>query len=634
MTDDLLWPRYDSPDDLADIERTALSDRGLPPTTYDIVLRAATRTADQIAASYLPDATRWESPRTLTYSGLLRTVHRCAHALHSVGVARRDAVVLLSPNCSELHAITLAAEAVGIAAPINPSLSLDHAAALTELAEASVIVAAGPELDPTVWALARSLAVRTGARTLFALHTDDSDVAATALEPLDGVTVAYLTDHAAALPDDGLPAEPPAADDLAAFFHTGGTTGAPKLAAHTHANQVATAWMIAANGSLSPGDTLFAALPLFHVNALMVTTLAPLLRSQHVLWAGPLGYRDVPLYGIFWKLIERYRIVALSGVPTVYSVLAQMPLDADISSLQFAVVGASPLPPAVRTAFETHTGVRLCEGYGLTEATCASARSFPDHPRPGSVGQRMPYQHVRVVDAETRTPINDADRTGELEISGPAVFAGYIRKTAEGREVDTSGVVTDGWLATGDLARIDPEGFIYLAGRAKDLIIRGGHNIDPAVIEDTMREHPAVVDACAVGRPDQHSGEVPVVYVTVSQPVEIDELVIWAEQRIVERAAMPKSVYIRESLPVTDIGKPFKPPLRADATRKVVAEELTANGYIEAAPDVRTAVVNGAVTVTIPASVSEADATRILGGYTISWRLADSQSTAESVVAQ
>lgn len=195
-------------------------------------------------------------------------------------------------------------------------------------------------------------------------------------------------------------------------------------------------------------------------------------------------------------------------------------------------------------------------------------------------------------------------------------------------------MVTDGWLATGDLARIDPEGFIYLAGRAKDLIIRGGHNIDPAVIEDTMREHPAVVDACAVGRPDQHSGEVPVVYVTVSQPVEIDELVIWAEQRIVERAAMPKSVYIRESLPVTDIGKPFKPPLRADATRKVVAEELTANGYIEAAPDVRTAVVNGSVAVTIPASVSEADATRILGGYTISWRLADSQSTAESVVAQ
>lgn len=104
--------------------------------------------------------------------------------------------------------MTLAAEAVGIAAPINPSLSLDHAAALTELAEASVIVAAGPELDPTVWALARSLTVRTGARTLFALNTDDPGVDASDLEPLDGVTVAYLTDHSAALPDDALPADP------------------------------------------------------------------------------------------------------------------------------------------------------------------------------------------------------------------------------------------------------------------------------------------------------------------------------------------------------------------------------------------------------------------------------------------
>jgi fatty-acyl-CoA synthase len=149
-----------------------------------------------------------------------------------------------------------------------------------------------------------------------------------------------------------------------------------------------------------------------------------------------------------------------------------------------------------------------------------------------------------------------------------------------------------------------------------------------------MREHPSVVDACAVGRPDQHSGEVPVVYVTVSQPVEIDDLHTWAKQHIVERAAMPKSIHIRESLPVTDIGKPFKPPLRADAAREVVADELAASGYPEATPDVRANVVNGAVTVTIPASVSEADAARILGGYAITWHIADSQNTSESVGSQ
>lgn len=281
-------------------------------------------------------------------------MHRFSHAFHHAGIERADAVVLLSPNCSELHAATLAAEAVGIAAPINPSLSPDHAASLIELAGASVIVAAGPDLDPTVWSLARDLAVRTGVGTVFALHSDDPDVTPGALNPLDSVTVAYLNDRSSELPDDRLPTTPPAADDLAALFHTGGTTRAPKLAAHTHANQVTTAWMIAANGSLAPGDTLFAALPLFHVNAVMVTTLAPLLRNQHVLWAGPLGYRDIALYGIFWKLIEKYRIVALSGVPTVYSVLAQIPVDADISSLKFAVVGASPLPPPPRSVVHSN----------------------------------------------------------------------------------------------------------------------------------------------------------------------------------------------------------------------------------------------------------------------------------------
>ncbi len=619
----MTWPTYDDPRDLAVIEQTALADRGLPTSTYEIVVRAAAQSPDHIAASFLPDADRWERPLTRTYSDLLRTVHRFGHALHHAGVERADAVVLLSPNCSELHTATLAAEAVGIAAPINPSLSSDHAAALIELSGATVIVAAGPDLDPAAWQLARSLAVLTDVTTIFALHSDDPDVTASELEPLDGVTVAYLADRAAGLPDEALPAAAPVAGDLAAFFHTGGTTGAPKLAAHTHANEVATAWMIAANGSLSPDDTVFAALPLFHVNALMVTTLAPLLRNQHVLWAGPLGYRDISLYGIFWKLIEKYRIAALSGVPTVYSVLAQIPVDADISSLKFAVVGASPLPPAVRDAFESHTGVGLCEGYGLTEATCASARSFPEHPRPGSVGQRMPYQRVRVVDPETGAVIDDANSAGDLQIAGPAVFAGYVRRTAAGRVIDSSTVVTDGWLTTGDLARIDADGFIYLSGRAKDLIIRGGHNIDPAVIEDALRTHPAVVDACAVGRPDRHSGEVPVVYVTLSEPADIDDLTRWADEHVTERAAAPKAVYIRESLPVTDIGKPFKPPLRADAARGVVADELTAHGRPDAADEVRADVVNGAVVITIGSTVSRADADVILGDYAINWRIDD-----------
>ena len=200
-----------------------------------------------------------------------------------------------------------------------------------------------------------------------------------------------------------LPDGPPAASDIASYLHTGGTTGTPKLAARTHANEVSNAWMTRASNVLDQDSVIFAALPLFHTNALLVTVLGPLLKGQHVVWAGPLGYRDVPLFQNYWKIVERYRITAMSGVPTIYAVLAQIPVDADISSLKLPIVGAAPLPPAVATAFEARTGVRLCQGYGLTEGTCASSLSWPEAPRPGTVGQRLPYQQARTVRIDEAT---------------------------------------------------------------------------------------------------------------------------------------------------------------------------------------------------------------------------------------
>ena len=173
---------------------------------------------------------------------------------------------------------------------------------------------------------------------------------------------------------------------------------------------------------------MFAALPLFHVNALVVTLLMPLFKGQQVLWAGPLGYRDPALFARFWTLVQHYRIASMSAVPTVYAALTQHPVDADISSLRLAIVGASPLPPAVRDGFHAHTGVTLMEGYGLTEATCASARTFPDAPRPGSVGQRLPYQRMKAVRVRADGTWEDLPpgRPGVLAISGPTVFPGYV----------------------------------------------------------------------------------------------------------------------------------------------------------------------------------------------------------------
>ena len=206
------------------------------------------------------------------------------------------------------------------------------------------------------------------------------------------MVVAYLDDVIAG------PAEPtawsvrnrPRAQDLAAFVHTGGTTGAPKVAAHTHANQLACGQAIAQCSGLTAGESILGGLPLFHVNALLVTGIAPMFGGQRVVWPSPAGYRDPALYARFWQIVEHYQIAAMSAVPTVYGALTRVPVDADISSLRIPIVGASPLPASVREAFAAHTGRRLLEGYGLTEATCASTFTPPGEERIGSVGRALP----------------------------------------------------------------------------------------------------------------------------------------------------------------------------------------------------------------------------------------------------
>ena len=447
------------------------------------------------------------------------TPHRAATVLSDLGISRSDAVAVISVNCAEMLPLLLAAEAVGIFAPINPGLTAEHAQELVRLSGAKVIVAAGPELDAAIWADARAIARDTGARALLALRPTAPDGEPPKLDGPDGVEVAYLADRMAGANATELPGDPPSAGDIASYLHTGGTTGTPKLAARTHANEVSNAWMIRASNVLDEDSVIFAALPLFHTNALVVTVLAPLLKGQHVVWGGPLGYRDTALFPNFWKIVERYQISAMSAVPTVYSVLAQTAVDADISSLRLPIVGAAALAPAVRDTFHACTGIVLCEGYGLTEGTCASALSWPGAARPGSVGQRLPYQEARAVAVDEATgewtflPENEI---GTLVLRGPNIFAGYLARGSSGPEFRAEGKIKDGWLDTGDLASVDAEGFIRLAGRAKDLIIRGGHNIDPATIEDALLAHPDVTAAAAVGRPDPHAGEVPVAFVTIT----------------------------------------------------------------------------------------------------------------------
>ncbi|EOD60588.1 acyl-CoA synthetase [Amycolatopsis vancoresmycina] len=626
MTGNPLWPEYSAPADVAAIEAVPLAARGLPASTYALVTRAATTWPDRTAITVLPEAARWREPERRTFAELLGDVHRYANLLHGLGVRRRDAVALLSPNTAELVPTILAAQLAGIAAPLNGGLSRRHLAELLRRSGARVLVTAGPELAPAVWETAQALARDGLVDALLVLRPTGAAGPAPDLPSLPGVHVGYLGELAAGQDSTAFLGEPPRPEDLAAFFPTGGTTGAPKLAAHTHAVEVTDAWMLGANSLLDEHATLFAALPLFHVNALVVTLLTPLFKGQPTVWAGPLGYRDVPLYGEFWKIVEHHRIATMSAVPTVYAVLAQCPVDADISSLRFAMVGAAPLPAAVRESFQSHTGVTLVEGYGLTEATCASARSFPGAPRPGSVGQRLPYQRLKTVRVRENGTWEDLPpgHTGVLAISGPTVFPGYVTGQDEhGHVLDGLGKLVDGWLDTGDLGRIDADGFVHLAGRAKDLIIRGGHNIDPALVEDALLAHPAVTAAGAVGRPDAHAGEVPVAYVTLApgSAVTEQELAGWAREQAPEPAAAPKTVTVLDALPLTDLGKPYKPALRADATRRELTEALAG---LPGVIDVGAEVEDGSVVAVVRTSgdADEPAVKAVLGRYAIGWRLA------------
>ncbi|HMA67343.1 MAG TPA: AMP-binding protein, partial [Desulfosalsimonadaceae bacterium] len=251
----------------------------------------------------------------------------------------------------------------------------------------------------------------------------------------------------------------------------------------------------------------------------------------------------------------------------------------DISSLRYVICGAAPLSVELFKRFEAHTGIRILEGYGLTEGAVASAINPKDGERKvGSIGIRMPYQGMKtaVLDDEGNyLRDTDVNEIGVVAIRGPNVFKGYVEES-HNRGIWLPG----GYFNTGDLGRMDADGYVFLTGRKKELIIRGGHNIDPALIEEPIYKMPNVRTVAAVGRPDPYAGEVPVAYVEVAEGADIREsdVMAWARDHVGERAAVPKEVVITPEIPLTPVGKVFKPALRYDAARRAYEKELQALG--------------------------------------------------------
>jgi len=554
---------------LADIEaaeRTPL-DALLPaPDVYGCLKAAAeihdSRPAILDLASPDPDSAH----RRWTHGEAFAAITRAANALHEAGEGRPAAYLL--PNLAETHFTLWGAAAGAGAAPVNPLLSAWIVAEIVAASGAGVLVTTGP--GTPLWKTAEAVRARVpGLKTILTVGEG-------------GGEGAYrFDDVCAALPGDRLTFDPGAdANSVAAYFHTGGTTGAPKLARQTRANQAAMGYMLQYALDLGPDDVVLTGLPLFHANAAILTGLAPLLAGSSLLLAGPDGFRDKALLANFWRLAERFRVTMFSGVPTIYSSLLDHPSGgADLSSLRYGVVGAAPMPVSVFRAFEARTGIRILELYGMTESTCVSTCNPRDGERRiGSIGLRMPWHEVKVaVLDEAGVYQRDAQigETGVLALRGPTITPGY--KQAE-RNKDL--FLPGGWLNSGDLARQDEDGYFWLTGRAKDLIIRGGHNIDPGLIEEALSRHPAVELAAAVGQPDAYAGEVPAAYVTLRSGASAseDELAAFARETVAERPAAPKAVRILDEMPVTAVGKIFKPALREDAAVHAARAALEAAG--------------------------------------------------------
>lgn len=554
--------------DIEEIERVPLVERQLPESTYAIIRQSALTSPDHPALVFFPDGEHYRDSVQVTYRQLLGQIHQVANMLFELGVGPNDAVSLLLPNLLQTHFALWGAEAAGIVNPVNPLLEPGQIAAILRAAGTKVLIALGPLPGSDIWE--KVVAIRPEVPSLTTV------IQVLGTPHPEKQWLSFETELEQYQASRLLSGRSIVSGDLAAYFHTGGTTGSPKLARHTHGNEVFDAWAITQVADSRPEDVALCGLPLFHVNAVHVTGLAPLSVGASVVLLGPAGYRDPGVIKHFWKIVEHYHATSFSGVPTLYSNLLRIPVEADIHSLTMAICGAAPMPVEVFTNFEQRTGVRILEGYGLTEATCASSTNprYGER-RVGSIGLRYPYQAMKtVVLNQHGRPLRDCqpDETGTLIVKGPNVFAGYVEE-----EQNRGLWVADGWLNTGDLGRQDRDGYFWLSGRSKDLIIRGGHNLDPAVIEEALYIHPAVALAAAVGKPDAYAGELPVAYVVLKAGATVTEqdLLDHAQQTVRERAAIPKSIVILNSMPMTAVGKIFKPPLRCDAVRRVYTEALS-----------------------------------------------------------
>ncbi len=494
---------------------------------YDVLLspRASDESPALIARGEKED-------RTLSWHDLDRMAARMARALHRLGARPGDRVCAVVEKSPETLGLYLACLRGGfVYQPLNPAYTDEEIAFFVRDAAPKVIVC-----DPDRKEGLAPIAEETDAR----------------LVTLRGDWRGTFFMLQMVQPESFAPV-PRAPDDPAAMLYTSGTTGRPKGAVLTHGNLRANAEALIEAWAFTERDTLIHALPIHHVHGLFVAVHVPMMAGSRLLW--------LPRFDADAILETMPQATALMGVPTFYARLLKRParrLKAAAAGMRLFISGSAPLSPALHAAWKEATGHEIVERYGLTETGMNTSLPLNGPRKPGSVGLPLPGVEVRITDPESGAPL-PAGETGMVEVKGPNVFPGYWRNEEATRAAFRDG----GWFFTGDLGRLDEDGFLHLMGRARDLIITGGLNVYPAEVEAILDSLPEVAESAVIGLPDPEWGEaVTAVIVPASARTPDPERLRTALKARLAGYKVPRRFHFVEELPRNAMGKALKHELR------------------------------------------------------------------------
>lgn len=565
--------------DVERFERIPLAQRGLPSSTYEMLMDGCSIDPSKVAIDFFTDGARpIETRRRVTFDELRHRVNQTANLLGELGVGKDDVVSVLMPAVPESQFILWGGQAAGIVNPANWMLEPEILIHMFESAATKVLAVYGGEELGSMWPKVEAIAreVKTLSAVIWVGGTGPSPTEVAGVPVVDFEAV--IDQFPSGRLTSGRVFSP---DDTASLFHTGGTTGAPKLARHLHRNQVFWVWASKYLSGFGSEELRMVGVPIFHVAGAVVGCFGPLVRGGSILLMTSAGFRHPSVLPNIWRIVEASKANMLTFVPTLVNQVLSIPVaGADISTLQYVASSTAPLSTTVAEAFHEMTGLRIRESWGMTETVAVTCITPPsDMVKVGSSGVRLPYTGVRVVQLdEFGQVVKDCapGESGLVIVRGASVFPGYLGQDQNPRWVEKE------WLDTGDLGYLDEEQWLWITGRSKDLIIRGGHNIDPKMVEEALFGMHGVQDAAVVGAPDAHAGEVPVAYVVLKPGVNAtgEDIIAHATKHVPERAAVPKHCFVLPEMPKTLVGKIQKNVLRVDAIERMFRTELDKIGGV------------------------------------------------------